>query len=194
MYYTLVICLIQAQSIIFQDTTGAVYTINDKVHKQMGDTVGLPGDQVLVLIDGDGRHCQPDPRILPARNVRILLTSFPRGRSSRRWLVQDIKDSYASYVVGPWQWDELAITSFVTSVLIYFRLLMFHSIFLSQYDITLHRLRKAAKFCGFNRRQSLGAATSPENLGLAENKVFRAIRGCQDIGVAVADVTQDHGL
>jgi len=82
----------------------------------------------------------------------------------------------------------------VTSVLIYFRLLIFHRIFLSQYDITLRRLRKAAKFCGFNRRQSFGAATSPENLGLAENKVFRAIRGCQDIGVAVADVTQDHGL
>jgi len=76
-YYILVICLIQAQSIIFQDTTGAVYAINDKVHKQMGDTVGLPGDQVLVLIDGDGKHCQPDPRILPARNVRIPLTSFP---------------------------------------------------------------------------------------------------------------------
>lgn len=48
LYYILVICLIQAQSIIFQDTNGAVYTINDKVHKQMGDTViGLRGDQDL---------------------------------------------------------------------------------------------------------------------------------------------------
>ena len=82
----------------------------------MGDTVGLRGDQVLVLVDGDGNHCQPDPRLLPARNLRMLLTSSPREGRELRWLVQDIKDSNASYVVGPWQWDELAITSFVTSV------------------------------------------------------------------------------
>lgn len=116
MYYILVICIIQAQPIVFQDITGAVYTINDEVRHQMFSPVRVPGDDVLTLIDGDGASCEPDNSITLARNLRILLISSPRSRRDRRWLTQDVGDPDASYIVGPWQWDEFAITSFVISV------------------------------------------------------------------------------
>jgi hypothetical protein len=72
-------------------------------------------DDVLALVDGDGQNWVPDSMILKA-NVRILLTPSARKRDDRRWLTQDVKDEDASYVVGPWQWDEFVVTSFVTSV------------------------------------------------------------------------------
>jgi len=100
---------------VFQDLHGTVYTINDEVQQQTGIVV-VPGDNILTLVDADGASCQPDPIILDAINLRILLTSSPRVRSDRRWLIQHVHDEHASYVVGPWQWGECAIASFVTSV------------------------------------------------------------------------------
>ena len=115
MYFILVVCLIKAQPIVFQDKTGVVYTINDEVRKQI-ETVDIPGADVLALVDGDGGSCTPNDIITTANNLRILLTSSPRSKGDRRWLTQDVHNANASYVVGPWEWSELAITSFVTSV------------------------------------------------------------------------------
>jgi hypothetical protein len=116
MYSILVMCLIQAQPIVFQDYGGFVYIINDEMRQQIGRTVGISGDDILTLVDGDGESCQPDGSITNAVNLRILSTSPPRVRRDRRWLTQDVHDENASYVVGPWRWDEFAVTSFVTSV------------------------------------------------------------------------------
>jgi hypothetical protein len=115
MYYILVICLIQAQPIVFQDKEGVVYIIDEDVKRQK-DEVMVPGDDILTLVDADGAFCQPDGNILGAVNLRILLTSSPRVRNDRRWLTQDIDDDEASYIVGPWLWDECAVASFVISV------------------------------------------------------------------------------
>jgi hypothetical protein len=109
-------CLIQAQPIVFQEYGGFVYIINDEVRQQMGRTVGISGDDILTLVDGDGESCRPDSSILNATNLRIILTSPPRARCDRRWLIQNVGDEHVSYIVGPWQWDEFAVTSFVISV------------------------------------------------------------------------------
>ena len=116
MYCILVICLIKAQPIVFQDTEGTVFTINDEVRRQTGRVVTVPGDDVLALVDGSDKFYQPARSIRTARNLRTLLKSSARARRDRRWLTQIVKDLYASYVIGPWQWNELAIASFVASL------------------------------------------------------------------------------
>jgi hypothetical protein len=101
---------------VFQDKHGLVFTINHEgPQRQMGAVV-VQGHDILTLVDADGAFCQPDGIILNAIKLRILLTSSPRHRSDRRWLTQDVHDKHASYVIGPWLWDELAVASFVTSV------------------------------------------------------------------------------
>lgn len=100
---------------MFQDHNGRVYTIADEVRRQR-DKVVVTGCDVLALVDGDGAKCEPHMIIRDAVNLRILLTSSPRGNRDRHWLTQDIHDDDASYVVGPWQWAEFAVTSLVTSV------------------------------------------------------------------------------
>jgi len=76
----------------------------------------VPGKDVLTLVYGDDDFYQPNASINNALNLRVLLTSFPRVRGERRWLTQVVHDPYAAYIVGPWQWDEFAITSFVLFV------------------------------------------------------------------------------
>lgn len=121
LYVILVICVIKAQPFVFQSKAGIIYIVGDEVRQQIGSVgevvnVKVPGIDVLALLDGDGDNCQPNDSLLAVRNLRILLTSSPRNRKDWRWLTQDVGDSMASYVVGPWEWNEFAIASFVTSV------------------------------------------------------------------------------
>lgn len=148
LFYILVICLIKAQPIIFQNKSGVVYTIDDQVRKHLGSSEHFLKPDVLTLVDGDGKVGEPHDDLTSALNFRILLTSFPRPKTDRRWLTQDVHDPLASFVVGPWQWEEFAIAS----------------IFLSESDITLRRLRKTAKVCGYIPRTVFLAAESPKHL------------------------------
>lgn len=118
MYFILIICIIKAQTIVFQDLEGDVYTITDEVRKQTSE-VEIPGADVLALVDGDGDSCVPSLMVKEANNLRILVTSSPRSRADQRWLTRHVQNPNSIYVVGPWEWDELAMTLCVTSVLIY---------------------------------------------------------------------------
>jgi hypothetical protein len=114
MYKILTLCLILAQPIVFQDKGGKVYIIDDKVRREKGK-VDVPGDDVLTLVDADGSFCIPDPYLLDAVNLRILLASSPRNRKDRSWLEQSIRDVSAVFVMEPWTRRELLVTSFVHS-------------------------------------------------------------------------------
>jgi len=68
LYYILILCIIRAQPIVFQDMLGEVFLINDKVWHQKGSVV-VPGDDVLTLVDADGEFCKPSPYLLGAYNL-----------------------------------------------------------------------------------------------------------------------------
>ena len=93
---------------------GDVYTISHEVKRQI-DKVEVKGDDILALVDADGESCEPKLIISEVVGLRILLTTFPKSRQKRRWLVQNVHDEDALYIVGPWHWHEIAIASFVTS-------------------------------------------------------------------------------
>ena len=92
---------------------GYVYFINDRVQRFEGGTVEFPGDDVLTLVDAGGDIGIPNPDLLDAVNLRVLVTSFSRDREDRRWLTQFVQDSKATFVMKLWSWKEFLLTSFV---------------------------------------------------------------------------------
>jgi hypothetical protein len=68
LYYILILCIIQAQPIIFQDKGGAVFVISNKVLHEKGRVV-VPGDDVIALVDADGESCIPNQFLLDAVNL-----------------------------------------------------------------------------------------------------------------------------
>ncbi|KAF8229807.1 hypothetical protein L208DRAFT_150294 [Tricholoma matsutake] len=110
LYYILILCLIRSQPVVFQDMEGDVFLITDTVLPQKG-RVTVPGDDVLTLVDADGEFCIPNKYIFQTPNLRILLTSSPRSRADRRWLVQNVQDDGTAYVVSPWLRDEWLVAS-----------------------------------------------------------------------------------
>ena len=89
---------------------GDVSLITDTVLPQTG-RVTAPGDDVLTLVDAEGEFRIPNKYFFHTPNLRILLTSSPRSRASRRWLVQNVQDEGAAYVVSPWLRDEWLVAS-----------------------------------------------------------------------------------
>jgi hypothetical protein len=89
---------------------GDVFLITDTVLLQTG-RVTAPGDDVLTLVDADGEFCIPNKYFFHTPNLRILLTSSPRSRADRRWLIQNVQDEGAAYVVSPWLQDEWLVAS-----------------------------------------------------------------------------------
>ena len=89
---------------------GDVFLITDTVSPQTG-SVTAPGDDVLTLVDAGGEFCRPNKYVFHTPNLRILLTSPPRSRADRRWLVQHVQDEGAAYVVSPWLRDEWVVAS-----------------------------------------------------------------------------------
>ena len=99
---------------MFQDVEGAVFSINDTV-RHLKPNMSVPGDDVLTLIDADGESRKPARGLFNTGNIRVLLTSSPRGREDRKWLTQRVGDTHAVYVMKPWSWEEILVTSFVFS-------------------------------------------------------------------------------
>lgn len=69
-------------------------------------------DDVLTLVDADGKSCQPDSDLFRDYKHRILLTSSPRRRKDRRWLKQRV-DEHAMFMMEPWSREEFVVASFV---------------------------------------------------------------------------------
>ena len=114
LFYIVILCIIRAQPIVFQDKGGTVSLINDVVLHKM-DRVVVPGDDILVLIDADGESCIPKQFLLDTANLRVLLISSPRSRDDRKWLIQDVREAQAVFVAKPWSRAEFLVTSFVYS-------------------------------------------------------------------------------
>ena len=99
---------------MFQDKGGKVSLIND-VLLHTTSRVVVPGDDILVLIDADGKYSIPKQFLLDTANLRVLLISSPRSRDYRKWLIQSIRDAHAVFVAKPWLRAEFLVTSFVYS-------------------------------------------------------------------------------
>jgi hypothetical protein len=99
---------------VFQSTKGALFLINDEIQHKPGAMV-VPGDNVLALVDADGESCIPDPSLFEIANLRVLLILSPRSRKHRKWLIQDVRDEDAVFIVQSWSREEFLVASFVYS-------------------------------------------------------------------------------
>ena len=73
---------------------------------------------MLALVDADNKKCTPHDYLLDLSNLRVLLTSSPRSKNDRRWLIQYVHDERAVFVMEPWSQEEFLVVSFVYSGLI----------------------------------------------------------------------------
>ena len=59
--HILILCIVNAQSIVLQDMQDEVFVIDDFVHPPDGTLAALEEvDDVLTLVDADGASCQPN--------------------------------------------------------------------------------------------------------------------------------------
>ena len=82
LYSILILCIFNAQSIVFQDMQGEVFVIDDTVHPPDGTLAALEEvDDVLTLVDADGARTNSTPR---TRRTRMTTpTPTPRCPCTR---------------------------------------------------------------------------------------------------------------
>ncbi|KAF8349128.1 hypothetical protein F5887DRAFT_1156874 [Amanita rubescens] len=115
LYSILILCIIRAQSIVFQDIYGEVFIIDGNGVRAPEDAPAVSGDadNVLTLIDADAKCYEPSRYLLNNSRHRILLTSSPRSRKDRNWLKQFAHHHNAVFVMEPWSRKEFVVASFV---------------------------------------------------------------------------------
>lgn len=111
LYYILILCIIRAQPVVFQDMHGRVFLINDEVQDDI-TRAEIPGKDILALVDADGKICVPHQYLFET-NLRVLLISSPRTRQDRKWLTQPVLDSDAVFLVKPWSREDFLVAMFV---------------------------------------------------------------------------------
>jgi hypothetical protein len=109
LYSILILCIICAQPIVFQDMAGKVFIIDDAMCLQKGRQA--VSDDVLTLVDADGASCEVNQHLL---THHILLTCSPRS-NHRRWLTQMVQEEGAVFLMEPWSREESIVASFVYS-------------------------------------------------------------------------------
>jgi len=112
LYSVLVLCIILAQPIVFQDVHGTVFTVGNTVRRLGTPGVSVDADDVLALVDADNAVSQPNKHLFDNGEYRILLTSSPKKKDDRRWLKQ-LVGPHSMFIMEPWSREELVVTSFV---------------------------------------------------------------------------------
>ena len=102
----LILCIILARPIVFQDMDGMVFIIGNTVRP-----LGAP----RVSDNADDTVCQPNNYLFRDKEYRILLTSSPKKNEDRRWPTQRVGDLHAVFMMKPWSREELLVASFVHS-------------------------------------------------------------------------------
>ena len=107
--FILILCIVTAQSIVFQDMQGEVFIIDDTMRPPKGTPALEDVDDVLTLIDADGASCQPDQYLLSDYKHRILLTSSSRPKVA----YSNSSGLDAVFVMEPWSRVETVVALFV---------------------------------------------------------------------------------
>ena len=114
LYSILILCIILARPIVFQDISGKVFIIGNTVRPLGTPGVPVGADDVLVLVDADNKDCQPNNYLLDRKEYRILLTSSPKKKEDRIWLKQRVGGN-ARFIMDLWSREELVVASLVHS-------------------------------------------------------------------------------
>ena len=109
--YILLLCIIRAQPILFQDMSGQVTYIDEEVKDRFSTRV-IPGEDILALVDADNEVGVPNMRLFK-HNIRVLLISWPKARPDRTWLTQCVGDEDALFLVKPWSRKDFLVAMFV---------------------------------------------------------------------------------
>ncbi|KAF8330494.1 hypothetical protein F5887DRAFT_1000167 [Amanita rubescens] len=178
LYSILILCIILAQPIVFQDVSGKVFIIGNTVLPEgMAPGVSADADDVLALVDADDKVYQPNEYLFCHDEYRILLTSSPKKRKDRRWLTQRVNDQHAMFMMEPWSREELVVAS----------------LFLQSNDITLKRLQEASRICGNIPRECFAAAVSSRALDDTKAKIRKAIEQTKELSDTIITMTVDGG-
>jgi hypothetical protein len=113
LYSILILCIILAQPIVFQDIDSMVFIIGNTVRPLDAPGVSDNADDVLTLVDADDT-VRPINYLFRHKEYRILLTSPPIMNEDQRWLIQRVGDLYGMFMMKPWSREEL-VASFVHS-------------------------------------------------------------------------------
>ncbi|KAF8227336.1 hypothetical protein L208DRAFT_308386 [Tricholoma matsutake] len=176
LYCILILCIVNTQSIMFQDMQGEVFVIDDTVHPPKDTLVALEDvDDVLTLVDADGASCQPNRYLFRDYKHRILLTSSPIGRADQRWLTQIVQDLDVVFVMEPWSREEIVVAL----------------LFLQSTDITLKRFQDTSHICGNIPRRCFEGAVSPDKLCNTARSIQFAIKQTDKFSDAVINVNCD---
>jgi hypothetical protein len=121
LYVLLIKRLLRGQPTFFQTLEGNLFYVSTAVTKikdperelTIRDQLQDPSD-VVALVDADGREeiTWPCGVLMCARNIRVILASFPRDRRSRKWLKQlDVPEASYARMMDIWSESELFITA-----------------------------------------------------------------------------------
>ena len=111
LYYILILCIVHAQPILFQDMSRWVSYINNEVQDKF-TTMVIPGQIVLVLVDADNRIGVPHTCLFK-HNIQVLLISSPRTRLDRKWLTQYVGDTDVVFIMKAWLQENLVVAMFI---------------------------------------------------------------------------------
>ena len=81
LYSILILCIICAQPIVFQDMAGKVFIIDDAMCLQKGRQA--VSDDVLTLVDADGASCEVNQHLLTLPVHQVVLGIIEGG--SLKW-------------------------------------------------------------------------------------------------------------
>jgi hypothetical protein len=121
LYMLLIKRLLCGKPTFFQTMGGTVYYVSDVVQRidepdveaRIIDPLQDASD-VVALVDADGKSDMHTPHciLLYARNIRVILTSFPRGPESKRWLKQsNVPEGLRVRMMDIWSEAELFIAA-----------------------------------------------------------------------------------
>ena len=113
LYYLLILHLLQSKPTVFQSMDESVFTITDQICKEGT----LTGDDVIALIDVDGKHCKPSHQVLSNSRYQILLTSSLRTRIDRHWMKQYCPYTGQVLVMEPCSLEEVVLMAFVFPII-----------------------------------------------------------------------------
>ena len=91
-----------------------VFIIGNTVRPESAPGASDDADDVLALVDAGNKVYQPNDCLFDHDEYRILVTSSPKKKQDRSWLIQIVGDVHAMFMMKPWSREEL-VASFVHS-------------------------------------------------------------------------------
>ncbi|KIM44988.1 hypothetical protein M413DRAFT_25378 [Hebeloma cylindrosporum] len=176
LYVLLIDRLLRGKDTIFQSINGRIYEISNTgvLELPLSTLPTLSGNELLVLVDGDGNQAAPMHEVHAPR-ARIIVASSNKDKTSRRWMKQIPGVPAMAYMINPFSSKEFLLTG----------------IFLYVMDVTYARLNAARKHLGNDPRCGFCASLSSSYFEEQVESItanITAVAASTDIGSLIYDI------